>query len=745
MPNGNDNIENVRTLAEQLPPGRLWNPVVGEQLSRTLQLKTNLATAERAAIEQQTVSILGKCVPPQNPDGSETGLALGYVQSGKTLSFTCVTALASDNRFPLIIVITGTSIPLFRQSVRRLRTDLRIESPETHTWCWQFFENPNTRQNHLTLIRDVLAEWNEPRITDKRTCLIAVMKNHRHLNNLNDLIEQLDLRTVPTLVIDDEADQAGLNTLVNQDDESRTYEKLLRLRNALPHHTYLQYTATPQAPLLINIIDILSPRFVEVLDPGREYVGLIDFFQHNQSLVRTIPDNEIPSLINQIVGAPESLREALRLFLVGVAAGLILRSPERNRSMLVHPSHLQQRHANYFHWVSAVRADWLQLLQDENDPDRVALLDDFHVAHANLAATYAELPPFEQIERILWQTINRTHVWEVNARLGKTPEVVWQSDYSHILVGGMAMDRGFTVEGLTVTYMPRGRGVGNADTIQQRARFLGYKRNYLGLCRVFLESDVQRAYTTYVYHEENLRNQLRRHAADGNSLAAWRRAFFLDSTLRPTRRSVLDLNYENINFASDWFYPRAPHFTQTSAEHNRNLINVLLQSLQFSMADDGSNDRTDMQRHGYARVNLTTLYESFLTQIQLANPTDSQRYTGLLLQVREYLDNHPDATASVFLMSWSQNGGQVPRGRSLDDNGEIEQLFQGASVVGGVQRRDIYPGDRDMKNSTELTVQIHLLNLRDSASRSIAERVPNIAIWMPADMGVDTLVQELPT
>jgi hypothetical protein len=52
------------------------------------------------------------------------------------------------------------------------------------------------------------------------------------------------------------------------------------------------------------------------------------------------------------------------------------------------------------------------------------------------------------------------------------------------------MDRGFTVEGLTVTYMPRGLGMGNADTVQQRARFFGYKRSYLGQCRIFVGPDV---------------------------------------------------------------------------------------------------------------------------------------------------------------------------------------------------------------------------------------------------------------
>lgn len=751
MPNentGNENVQTVHALDNGLPQGWLWNPVVGEQLRAALQLQTKLSDTERTALERQTVSILGKSIPPQNPQGSETGLALGYVQSGKTLSFTCVTALASDNRFPLIIVITGTSIPLFQQSVRRLRNDLRIDNPESHAWRWQFFQNPNVRQNHLNRIRDVLAEWTNPQVADKRTCLITVMKNHRHLSNLVDLIEALDLRNVPTLVIDDEADQAGLNTLVKQDDESRTYQRLLGLRDALPHHTYLQYTATPQAPLLINIIDVLSPRFVEVLDPGREYVGVIDFFQHNRELVRTIPDNEIPSPDNEVNGAPESLREALRLFIVGVAAGLILRSPERNRSMLVHPSRLQERHANYFHWVSVVHAHWKRLLQDENDPDRAALVDDFRAAHANLAATYPALPSFSEIERILWQTINRTQVWEVNARLGKTPEVVWQSDYAHILVGGQAMDRGFTVEGLTVTYMPRGKGVGNADTIQQRARFLGYKRSYLGLCRVFLEDEVQRAYTVYVAHEENVRDQLRQHAATGRPLSEWRRMFFLDRTLQPTRRCVLDLNHEYV-ITSEWFSPRAPHFTEASVRHNRALVEGLIRSLQFA-ATEGHGERTEIHKHGYARVNLTELYESFLTQIQFANPTDSQRYTGLLLQVREFLDRNPNAPASIYLMSWSPEQGQVARVRSVDENGEIQSsgaFFQGASIArGSLRQGEVYPGDREMKIEDELTVQIHLLNLKEGAGQNsiLAERVPAVAIWMPADMGVDTLVQDAP-
>src|SRR5690606_3425985 len=122
---------------------------------------------------------------------------------------------------------------------------------------------------------------------------------------------------------------------------------------------------------------------------------------------------------------------------------------------------------------------------------------------------------FEEIVRYLRLAFRQTRLLEVNARQGRTPEVDWRSAYGWILVGGQAMDRGFTVEGLTVTYMPRGIGVGNADTVQQRARFFGYKRSYLGYCRVYLEQGTLSAFQSYVTHEEDMRSQLEDIEASG--------------------------------------------------------------------------------------------------------------------------------------------------------------------------------------------------------------------------------------
>ena len=101
-------------------------------------------------------------------------------------------------------------------------------------------------------------------------------------------------------------------------------------------------------------------------------------------------------------------------------------------------------------------------------------------------------------------------------------------------------------------------------------------------------------------------------------------------------------------------------------------------------------------------------------------------------------------------MSWSPVHGQSSRERSLDENAEIQSsgaFFQGASLArGNLRQGEVYPGDREMRAADELTVQIHLLNLKDGGPQHhvVAECVPAVAIWMPADMGVDTLVQDPP-
>ena len=740
---GDDERMIVEPDPDEAGQGR-WVPNVGPEGLEFLELV--VPEPSREDVRDAAVSIMSRAVAPNGADGQETGLVVGYVQSGKTMSFETVAAVARDNGFHMVIVVAGTSNPLFEQSTGRLRRDLRLDEPGRER-RWIHFANPDDGDATVQAIRDVLDDWRDAGTPEefKKTILITVLKNHRRLQNLRDLIQAVGIEGSPVLIIDDEADQASLNNEVAQGQESTTYRCLMELRQALPSHTYLQYTATPQAPLLISIIDSLSPNFVQVLDPGEDYVGGQDFFGGNGGLARVIPPQDVPTNANPLNEPPESLLEALKVFMVGVTAGIQEGRNRGNRSMLVHPSHRTAQHREYYNWVRDIFEEWKRILNlPDNDADKQELIEEFREAYNELDRTVEEgLPPFDELVPSFRFAFRNTRLLEVNAVGGRTPEVDWRSAYGWILVGGQAMDRGFTIEGLTVTYMPRGIGVGNADTVQQRARFFGYKRSYLGFCRVYLEQGTLTAFQNYVEHEEDIRGQLGAFQEEGRPLNDWKRAFILDVALRPCRNNVLQFDFMRGRFSDDWVAPRVVLSAPTVVQANRDVVTSFIRDLEFA-DNEGHRDRTDVQRHEVCRgVPLREAIERLLVPFRITGTTDSQRHTGMLLQLSKALEDNPDEVCTVVRMSPAAR-----RRRGIDENGEVTNLFQGAAPVQPRERRgEIYPGDQAIREDGEVTIQIHTLDLsreEGGAQREVMRDVPVIAVWVPARLARGWLDQEQP-
>lgn len=742
MPDENQDAM-VVPIPDAVPQRGTWQPVIGPEARRVIVRA--LPGGEGDAVLETAASILSRGTSPNAQQGQRTGLVVGYVQSGKTLSFTTVIALARDNGFRLVVVVAGTSLPLLRQSAQRLRHDLQIDDPDGHL-RWRTYTNPGDDENTRRFIQQSLDEWNDPDVptNEKATVLITVMKQHQHLRNLVRLLRQLRLGSVPTLVVDDEADQASLNTRVNQGRESTTYRRLLDLRDVLPLHTFLQYTATPQAPLLINIIDVLSPSFVEVLEPGPAYTGGSIFFSGARRLVRPIPLHEIPTDDNPITDPPPTLLEALRIFMIGVAAGIIQGqgAGNLNRSMLVHPSRQTAPHLEYRIWIGRVFDAWQRVLElPQGDPDRLDLLEDFEEAHCDVVRTVPDLPPFDQIQRALLRAFRRTSIEEVNARGRATPSIDWRRAYGWILVGGQAMDRGFTIEGLTVTYMPRHPGVGNADTLQQRGRFFGYKRSYLGFCRIYLEQQVLTAFEEYVVHEEEMRRQLEEVRDRGESLADWKRAFILSPALRPCRANVIRYDYARGRFSDSWFAPRVVLTPEAVRADNNGTVQRYLNTFRLQ-PNDGHPDREPAQRHELSRgILLREAMEQLLIPFRFIAAEDTQDVTGLLLQLAHAIELNATEPCTVVRMS-----PHFTRERGVDDNGKVKNLFQGAAPVNPPERRgSVYPGDREIHEPDAVTIQIYNLSITQGADDAVVARdVPVIAVWVPARMAIPWIVQDQP-
>jgi hypothetical protein len=381
--------------------------------------------------------------------------------------------------------------------------------------------------------------------------------------------------------------------------------------------------------------------------------------------------------------------------------------------------------------------DWQRILDlPDGDPDKQDLVDEFRQSHAELDGTVDHLPSFENVSLQLRRAFRLTKIEQVNARGGSTPEIDWSQSYGWILVGGQAMDRGFTVEGLTVTYMPRGPGVGNADTVQQRGRFFGYKQRYLGFCRVYLEQDALNAFEEYVEHENDMRRQLQEVQQRGGPLSDWKRAFVLSPALSACRRNIIEFDYVRGNYADRWFYPSIAEAPDGVMNANRLTTEAFVAGLALEQ-DPNTADREPAQRHRVQRgLSLAQIVSDLIVPFRVTGAGDSRNLVGLMLQISRALENNGDEHCTVYQVS-----PEFARSRAIDANGKINELFQGATRLasGGYS----YPGDTAFRDDETVTVQLHRLNLRRN-DEPVADDVPVIAIWIPRRLELDWVSQHQP-
>jgi hypothetical protein len=696
-----------------------WQPTVGDE---TIALLTHLGLPQNSqqTLLNETTEILSQCGNTSQTTFSEIGLVFGYVQSGKTMSFTTLTAMAKDNGYRMIIIIAGISTNLVSQSFTRLEKDLRID--DRNDMQWLSFRNP--KRNEATTrsqIESALRNWSDPTYPteDKQTILITVMKQKDHLPNLCELLQTVDLAGVPVLIIDDEGDQHSMNNQNRKNSRtgnrrtSTIHRRIVELRNSIPHHTFIQYTATPQGPLFQDIMDDLSPKFIQLLTPGQGYTGGKLFFEDRPQTTEVIDDidpHQFPNI------PPQSLISAMMLFFLGVVKGKPLREG-KNRSMMIHPSQLTFTHAEYARFVTNIKNHFIEVLSLPNgNADKNDLLEQFRIAYNDLQATTTDLPAFEELtgDR-LRHAISSTVIQSLNSTGNNRTSVEWRNSYSWILIGGQAMDRGFTVEGLTVTYMPRSVGVGNADTIQQRARFFGYKMNYIGYCRVYLDGDARDRYIDYVRHEEDMRRRLSEHKNSGRSLDEWYREVFLTSDLTLARREIFSHNFQRSIFGGEWSVIKTPHNAPNIIESNQNTLRDFLSNNEF----------TNAGRFPIIQKPLIEVYNELLIQFRFNSNADVGDYTALLYVLEKHLDEVPEQTCTVFLMSSFEN----KRFRSLNDKYQIAQYFQG--------RNDRTEGLRDMKG-TGITFQLYVFDL-EAENGETFNSVVGLATFIPEEISVDLI------
>lgn len=746
------------TVLESVRPKLLWYPKEKEFTTAFLTLKSDptgptykeLTEGENSVLHIAQ-RILGRCHPPASPPGRRTGLVVGYVQSGKTMSFETVIALARDNGYGLVILLAGTKNILLDQSEDRLIKDLGIDDGDGG---WFHEGNPTiAKKGH---IGDRLTAW-RGNPNRKRAVLITVLKHSGHLANLAALLQKLPLAEVPTLVIDDESDQAGLNTRASAvrrnragtNVASQTYSSILQVRNALPHHSYLQYTATPQANLLLAQADLLIPEFSELVTPGDAYTGGRAFFKENADLVKVIPTAQVPSSTVRLTAAPKTLLQAFRIFLLAAAHHQLTRvigpkGKDRNRTMMVHPAVLTASHTMYKKWVETAQRTTFTAVKRLQASDPKAAAELFAEEYATLKATFPGILPLpDLIGGMVDEVFDDFRVVEINGTQQAEKKVKWKETKYWVLVGASKLDRGYTVEGLCVTYMPRPLGTSAAaDNLQQRARFFGYKKGYLGLCRVFVQSDVGDAFRDYVEHEEFIRAALNAHR--GKPLSDWRRDFILSDLLSPTRPNVVGLDIRRVP-VDGWMVPRALHCDVDSVKANRDIFRVAVESWKSAYGPPiTASDLPQFLKTGATSsvpvieaVPLRVVLEEFLLKVQVRDLVDAEDHSAMLITLASLMAKHPDLMADVFLMSETYRTRISGRGfADTNPRAPINEYF--SNTAGSVN-------DKSHLSPERISLQIRELSVgfvkRDRSKADIKE-VPWFAMNVPKSLRKSLIIEE---
>lgn len=550
--------------------------------------------------------------PSRNDPYQSKGLVVGHVQSGKTANFTGVIAKAIDAGYKLVIVLTGTIELLRGQTQRRVDMELIGEenilggvdrnNPElTATvdyigdgdvdWYEGKFVSygkdpkelgmPGIRRltgakddyrllkaglgyldfrqtDHLV---DPARPLYDPQNLYRPDIRIAVVKKNSTV--LKKLVHDLqsvktDLGEIPALIIDDEADQASINTTRPKKDSADEKERtainrlIAQLLRELKRAQYVGYTATPFANVFVDpedSQDIFPKDFIVSLQPPPGYMGGAAFHDlsrdasgddEGEAEEKTIENSNEKAYVRSLRAAPDKI-DARNAELLGALDAYVLsgaiklyRSAAlgqaklfRHHTMLIHESVKTAEHAAL---ADEIRRVWasagydlpmgLKRLQDLWNSD-------FRLVTEARAPEAASIANFSELIAHIGHAVDRIQegVNPVVIVNGVAEKDYLQSDINFqagdvwkILVGGTKLSRGFTVEGLTISYYTR-RTIA-ADTLMQMGRWFGYRPHYGDLVRLYIGRnvpgskktiiDLYKSFEAIVRDEEDFREELRR-------------------------------------------------------------------------------------------------------------------------------------------------------------------------------------------------------------------------------------------
>jgi hypothetical protein len=480
--------------------------------------------------------------PLSDSNFKKKGLVIGNVQSGKTANYLGLINRAADFGYKLIILLSGIHNNLRRQTQMRVNEGFvgydpllkkkmgvgllegyrNIPQPVSFTNCESDFDK------HLSQTINF-----NPNISNSPVILV-LKKNYHTLNSVINWLEVDSDRGVyrnsyPLLLIDDEADNASVNYKDENDSPTTINGQIRQILGLFDKSAYVGYTATPFANIFINPNssdnfehdDLFPEDFIVSLNPPPNYVGPKQFFlDDSEQYISKVLDNEqcIPVKPDRdwsIQCIPNTLKRAIEHFLLTIAIKECRNTSQVHTSMLINISHKVSLQTETYEIVSeyldsikrVIRFEYLKGYEYLKNKKELKHLHDIWVNDFNEEGDFVDLLTtiVSKDRSIKTYLINSESTDELDYDL-------YPQGLHVIAIGGYSLSRGFTLEGLTTSYILRNSKM--SDTILQMGRWFGYRDGYADICRIFITPKSFVWYSHIAEVIEELKNEikiLRRH------------------------------------------------------------------------------------------------------------------------------------------------------------------------------------------------------------------------------------------
>jgi hypothetical protein len=491
-------------------------------------MKRDLPQKVLETINEDTDAIMNNLADPDLESFSRYGMVVGHVQSGKTSNYASLICKAADAGYRFIVVIAGGQNNLRDQTQARL-DEVFVGANYGGVGQLPDFKREKTPASLTNAKSDFKIETARAQGTtnfdNMQQPILVVIK--KHTKTLDHLLKWLDIHyknqvDKPMLVIDDESDYASINTK-KEENPTVINEKIRLLLQKFKKRAYVAYTATPYANIFIDHTaknegagrDLFPSDFIYALDAPSNYFGAEKIFnKDNEKYVVEIPDNEVvyeldeeilypPNEIPFIIkhkkdydsdfkNLPESLKDAVRLFVINIAIRN-LRNQKKHNSMLIHISRFTGIHvkvkklvASYFEDLKAEIKAYGNLANPYKYPQLNNMKDTFSERLKDIEFD------FGTILKEICLLIDTIQILDVHQK-AKIPLAYRKDIQSNVIViGGLSLSRGFTLEGLSVSYFLRTTIY--YDTLMQMGRWFGYRIGYEDICRVYLTDDMNKKF-----------------------------------------------------------------------------------------------------------------------------------------------------------------------------------------------------------------------------------------------------------